>query len=42
MTMAPKLATNLEVILDVILQLLTVLTELFEFLGLPLPVLGGK
>lgn len=40
MTSAPKLAANIEVILDVILQIITVITELFELIGLPLPLLG--
>ena len=40
MTQAPKLASNIEVILDVILQIITVINELFELLGLPLPLLG--
>ena len=40
MTKAPKLASNIEVILDVILQIITVITELFELIGLPLPLLA--
>lgn len=40
MNKAPKLASNIEVILDVILQIIQVLTQLFEFIGLPLPILG--
>lgn len=40
MSKAPKLASNLEVILDIILQLITVLNEIFEFFGISTP--GGN
>lgn len=40
MKMAPKMASNIEVILDVILQIIAVITELFELIGLPLPLFG--
>lgn len=40
MNTAPKLASNIEVLLDVILQIITVIRELFELIGLPLPLFG--
>lgn len=40
MKKAPKMASNIEIILDVILQIINVITALFKLIGLPLPLLG--
>ncbi len=41
MTNAPKIASNIEVVLDVILLIIEVIRELFALIGLDLPLLGN-